>query len=127
MQRALAEVLVGLPHLVAVDRLPESVTADGVTVELTGEHGGIDVVGSLRATVRGARWRHGRRTGAARYEILSTHEDRCSLTIVLDGVDLATAYHLALAARRLVVDAPSTMVTTATPDMPAARPATLPA
>ena len=127
MQRALAEVLVGLPHLVAIDRLPSTLTADGVTVELTGEHGGHDVVGSLRATVRGARWRAGRRTGSARYEVMRTHVDRCSLTLVVDGLDLATTYHLALAARQHMLVAPTATTTTAIPGSSAARPATLPA
>ena len=127
MQRALAEVLVGLPHLVVVDRLPAVVTADGVTVELTDERGGHDVVGSLRATVAGARWRAGRRSGAAHYEVMRTHADRCSLTLVLDGVDLATAYHLALATRRLLVDAAPAAATPTTAGTVAARPATLPA
>ena len=127
MQRALAEVLVGLPHLVAIDRLPASLTADGVTVELTGEHGGADVVGSLRATVQGARWHAGRRSGTARYEVLRTHVDRCSLTLVLEGLDLATAYHLALAARRSMIDSAPASAATAIPGIPAARPATLPA
>ena len=127
MRSALAEVLVGLPHLVAIDRLPGSVTADGVTVELTGERSANDVVGTLRAHVRGGRWRRGRQQGSAHYEILRTHVDRCALTLVLDGIDLATAYHLALAARRAILDGASATATTAERTIAAARPATLPA
>ena len=127
MGSAVAEVLVGLPHLVAIDRLPASVTADGVTVELTGDQGGADVVGTLRAHVRGARWHQGRRSGGAHYEVLRTHVDRCAVTLVLDGVDLATAYHLALAARRHVLDRTRVPAMSAAPVIVAARPATLPA
>jgi hypothetical protein len=100
MAWALAELLVDLPHLVAIDRLPERVEADGVTVELAGGHGAAAVVGSLHAHVREARWRRGRRHGAARYEILRTHPDRCAVTVALDGADVVTAYRVALAARR---------------------------
>ena len=96
MRTALAEVYVDLPHRVAIDRLPSAVTADGITVELTDERLAVDVVGTLRAHVRAARWRRGRHTGAAHYEVVRTHVDRCALTLVLDGVDLAAA------ARRLV-------------------------
>ena len=127
MRSALAEVLVGLPHLVAIDRLPASVTADGVTVELTGDHDAVDVVGSLRAHVRGARWRQGRRSGEGRYEVLRTHVDRCAVTLVLDGLDLAAAYHLALAARRQILDGLASSPSTTVAPTVAARPATLPA
>jgi hypothetical protein len=128
MRSALAEVLVGLPHLVAIDRLPASVSADGVTVELTGEQHAVDVIGDLRAHVSEARWRQGRRTGPARYEVVRSHVDRCALTLVLDGVDLAAAYHLALAARRQMLAAPAPRASTTTAaGTVAARPATLPA
>ena len=98
MRSALAEVLVGLPHREAIDRLPTSVTADGVTVEREG---------------RRARWFAGGRSGRARYEVRPTAPASCSLTLALDGLDLAAAYHLVLVARRQLLDA--------------ARPATLPA
>ena len=128
MRSALAEVYVALPHLVAIDRLPSAVTADGVTVELTDERTATDVVGTLRAHVRAARRRHGRRTGPAHYEVVRTHADRCAITLVLDGIDMATAYHLALAARRAVLDAARhTAAATAAVADAATRPDALPA
>ena len=128
MRSALAEVHIDLPHLVVIDRLPSTVTADGITVELTDERSAADVVGTLRAHVRGARWRRGRQAGAASYEVVRTNVDRCALTLVLDGVDMAAAYHLTLAARRHVLDAArTTATTTAAATAAAARPTALPA
>jgi hypothetical protein len=127
MRSTLAEVHVWLPHLVAIDRLPASVTADGVTVELTGERSGANVVGTLRAHVRGARWRRGRHGGTARYEVVRTHVDRCAVTLVLDGLDLATAYHLALEARRVMLDEQRRPAVVPSEHELAVRPATLPA
>lgn len=105
-----------LPHLVAVDRLPEALTAGGIAVELTGASTGLDVVGTLRAHAADAVWHRGRRHGAARYEVLRTHVDRCLLTVVLDGLDRAAAQAVADEARRRVVavraEATSPMATT---------------
>lgn len=110
MAWALAELLVDLPHLVAVDRLPPTVEADGVTLELADRRGATDVVGSLQSHVREARWRRGRRHGAARYEVMRTHADRCAVTVALHDADIVTAYRLALAARRAIGRRPLTTV-----------------
>lgn len=111
---AIAEVLVPLPHLVAIDRLPDTVLAGGVTVALTGAAGGVDVVGSLRAHVADARWRAGRRGGHARYEVLRTHADRCLLTVLLAGVERTAAQAVADEARRWMVAAVAPVTTPAT-------------
>ena len=121
MAWALAEVLVDLPHLVAVDRLPRRVEADGVTLELADGSGAAAVVGSLQAHVREARWRRGRRHGRAHYEVLRTHADRCAVTVAVEGADVVTAYRLALAARRalgrrpLATSVPATVETVRRP------------
>jgi hypothetical protein len=96
------EVLVRLPLLATIDRLPSAVTADGVSVTLTGAVSAADVVGSLRAHVAGAEWRRGRRRGTARYEVTRTHSDRCALTLVADGLPMATVQRLADAARAAI-------------------------
>ena len=99
MAAGIAEIQVFVPHLVAVDRLPQRLTAGGVTVERTGDAGVVDVVGSLRAHVAAARWRSGRRSGDACYEVLRTHQDRCSITVVLDGLGCTEARATAEALR----------------------------
>lgn len=105
--RGIAEVFVGVPHLVAVDRLPGALSAGAVTVELSGAAGAADVVGSLRAHVAPARWRAGRRRGDASYEVLRTHDDRCAVTVVLDGLDCEAARAVATALRAALVAAPA--------------------
>ena len=123
MAWALAELLVDLPHLVAIERLPHTVEADGVTLELAHGRSAADVVGSLQAHVREARWRRDRQHGAARYEVLRTHVDRCAITVALDGADVVTAYRLALAARRAVGRRPLTTAAPAALPAPLTKPA----
>ncbi len=100
---AIAEVLVPLPHLVAVDRLPEALTIGRLAVELTGGSRGLDVVGTLRAHAAEAIWHVGRRHGSARYEVMRSHVDRCLLTVVLDGLDRTAAQAVADEARRRIL------------------------
>lgn len=125
--RGIAEVFVGVPHLVAVDRLPGALTAGGVTVELSGAAGAVDVVGSLRAHAARARWRAGRRQGDATYEVLRTHDDRCAVTVVLDGLGCDAARAVATALRAALLEAPArtpgAVVATPVGAEPARRPA----
>jgi hypothetical protein len=97
------EVFVPLPHLVAIDRLPASLTAGGVTVTTSGAVTGADVVGSLRAHVAEASWRAGRRHGPARIEVVRTHVDRCAVVVVLEGLPMVSAVALADELRQLLV------------------------
>lgn len=99
------EVLVPLPHLVAIDRLPAAVTSGGVTLTTTGGAGGADVVGTLRAHVAEATWHWGRRTGPAQIEIVRTHVDRCAITVGLHGLPIGTAAAIAGELRRMLVAA----------------------
>jgi hypothetical protein len=127
MRSSTAERVVRLPHLATIDRLPTEVRTCGLVVARTGESGGADVVGTLRAHVAGVTWRYGRRSGTGRYEVTRASDGACTLAVVLDGLATASAHAVVEAARRAVLaaapQAPVVVAGSATVARPTARPA----
>lgn len=93
-----------LPHLVAVHRLPLTVTAGGIAVRRTGRSSGVAVVGDLHAHVAETVWRTAGRSGTGSYEVLRTHDDACAVTVVLHGQPCSVAHAVGLALRDALLD-----------------------